>query len=587
MDTTQFAELGKRAWDAQGNEFVYLKGTASVSAGTWVTYDENYDIELMAANAVGPVAIAMAATTADTFGWYQIYGINTVARTDTIAAGASLYIDGTSGRADDVGVTGDLIVGALSMTADSSNVATVSLNYPHVTNDLGQSGTATPGGGEGAVQFNSSSLFAGSAGFTFNQVVGSARLSGAIEVEGLRLEDSNASHYLNVTTSSNLTADRNFTLVPGDAARTLTMAGNINVSGDLITSGDDSVTLTTTGATNVTLPTSGTLATLAGSETLTNKVIGTPSTIRVTDANWLMADDGDDSKRLAFQLSGITTANTRTLTIPDVSDTLVTLGATQTLTAKTLTTPTIGDFTNATHTHVSDATGGALGTAAITSGVFGIARGGTGTAGLTAYALVAGGTTSTGPLQSIAGVGSADQVLTSNGAGALPTWQAAAAGGGGQNTWLSARDAVLPNTNFPVLVKNSATNTVYESLDFDDVTSYRCYYTVPINFTPTTTAKLTVLWTASVGTGTFTVDADWRSVSNDEVIDATTTPSVTNDTATDTLLATGDIHSFDIGLTSATSAIVAGDLLHINFSRDISDSLSGSAKVVAIIYTSS
>lgn len=41
----------------------------------------------------------------------------------------------------------------------------------------------------------------------------------------------------------------------------------------LITSGANSLTLTTTGATNITLPTTGTLATTAGTETLTNKII--------------------------------------------------------------------------------------------------------------------------------------------------------------------------------------------------------------------------------------------------------------------------------------------------------------------------
>ena len=54
-----------------------------------------------------------------------------------------------------------------------------------------------------------------------------------------------------------------------------------------------------------------------------------------------------------------------------------------------------------------------------------VAQGGTGAASQTAYAVLCGGTTSTGAYQSIAGVGTSGQVLTSNGAGALPTFQSA------------------------------------------------------------------------------------------------------------------------------------------------------------------
>ena len=52
-----------------------------------------------------------------------------------------------------------------------------------------------------------------------------------------------------------------------------------------------------------------------------------------------------------------------------------------------------------------------------------VANGGTGDSSLTAYAVLTGGTTSTGVVQSVAGVGTSGQGLTSNGAGALPTFQ--------------------------------------------------------------------------------------------------------------------------------------------------------------------
>jgi hypothetical protein len=66
------------------------------------------------------------------------------------------------------------------------------------------------------------------------------------------------------------------------------------------------------------------------------------------------------------------------------------------------------------------------GTIALASGVSGtlpVANGGTGASSQTAYAVLAGGTTSTGAYQSVASVGTSGQVLMSNGAGALPTFQ--------------------------------------------------------------------------------------------------------------------------------------------------------------------
>lgn len=58
-----------------------------------------------------------------------------------------------------------------------------------------------------------------------------------------------------------------------------------------------------------------------------------------------------------------------------------------------------------------------------------VSHGGTGAGSFTAYSVICGGTTSTGAFQNVSGVGTAAQVLTSNGAGALPTWQAAGSGG--------------------------------------------------------------------------------------------------------------------------------------------------------------
>lgn len=62
---------------------------------------------------------------------------------------------------------------------------------------------------------------------------------------------------------------------------------------------------------------------------------------------------------------------------------------------------------------------------------FPVIEGGTGDTSFTAYSVITGGTTSTGALQNVSGVGTSGQVLTSNGAAALPTWQNTGSGGTG------------------------------------------------------------------------------------------------------------------------------------------------------------
>ena len=63
------------------------------------------------------------------------------------------------------------------------------------------------------------------------------------------------------------------------------------------------------------------------------------------------------------------------------------------------------------------------------TGTLPVANGGTGLSTTTTYGLIAAGTTSTGNFQQVSGTGTSGQLLTSNGAGALPTWQNAPASG--------------------------------------------------------------------------------------------------------------------------------------------------------------
>lgn len=138
VDTVLKNALGTRAFDADGNEYIYLTGVAATVAGSWVSFDENHITTLLVANAKGRVGVAMAAIVAASYGWYQIGGKNTIALAlAAFADNGLIYSTATPGSVDDAVVVGDLVVGAIGRSAVAAGVITVELNFPFATDTLG------------------------------------------------------------------------------------------------------------------------------------------------------------------------------------------------------------------------------------------------------------------------------------------------------------------------------------------------------------------------------------------------------------------------------------------------------------------
>ncbi|HYC01622.1 MAG TPA: hypothetical protein VEC57_21000 [Candidatus Limnocylindrales bacterium] len=101
-----------------GGEFIYLKGVATTAVGSWVTYNmDDGTTALLAANAIGPVAVAMSANVANQYGWYQIQGKAVGLVLAGFVDNANVYATATAGSVDDAVVAGDRVKGAVGASA--------------------------------------------------------------------------------------------------------------------------------------------------------------------------------------------------------------------------------------------------------------------------------------------------------------------------------------------------------------------------------------------------------------------------------------------------------------------------------------
>jgi hypothetical protein len=119
-------------------EFIYLLGVAATAIGSWVTYNEDdYSTALLVPDAIGPVAVAMAANVANQYGWYQISGKAVGLALASFADNGNVYSTATAGSVDDAVVAGDRVKRAKgASTIVGAGLAEFEIQRPFVDDAL-------------------------------------------------------------------------------------------------------------------------------------------------------------------------------------------------------------------------------------------------------------------------------------------------------------------------------------------------------------------------------------------------------------------------------------------------------------------
>ena len=125
-------------------EFILLLGVAGTEVGSLVKYNATtYQTVLVTAVAVQdvPVAVAMSANLAGTFGWYQVSGNAVIKKTAVaVTPQVTLFLSATSGRVKVTASAGLQVVAArsanLATIAATVSTVTVTINRPHLQSQI-------------------------------------------------------------------------------------------------------------------------------------------------------------------------------------------------------------------------------------------------------------------------------------------------------------------------------------------------------------------------------------------------------------------------------------------------------------------
>jgi len=227
-------------------------------------------------NIIGAPAAGTNMTLTNSYALYVAAGATHLA--GAVTAASTMAVTGNSTFAGTLGITGAVTASAAMTVGTTLGVTGVLTTTTHTA--VGGNLTVT-----------GTSVFTGAVTLPSGTAYPAPAITGgtAIELTKLSVRDNDAAYDLEFqSATTGINADRILIFNVNNADRTVALAGNVTTAHNFITAGAYSLTLTTGATTNVTLPASGTLATLTGTETLAAKTLTQPKIVSggfIADAN--------------------------------------------------------------------------------------------------------------------------------------------------------------------------------------------------------------------------------------------------------------------------------------------------------------
>ena len=329
VSVTDSGGLGSLAYNSTSGVITYtgpssseVIGTLSVASGSGLTLDSssgeigtNAIPNSQLANSsltVGSTAVALGGTAT------TIAGLTSLTST-TVVASTTLNI-GTDGAANSIKIaSGGITYEGSGVDAHETTVSVVnptadrSINFPDASGTvalLGSLSAANSGTGFGSLSYNS-----GTGAYTFS-VVTAANIRAQVSVTDAggdgSLAYNNSTGVLTYTGPSAAEARAHLSVASGSGLTYNSGTGEFGTNA--IPNAQLANSSITIGTTGIALGSSAT--TLAGLTSFTCNAIIT------NDNGFRVRDNSDNTKQLAFELSGVSSGTTRTLTVPNVNGTI-------------------------------------------------------------------------------------------------------------------------------------------------------------------------------------------------------------------------------------------------------------------------